>query len=490
MNFDKSLRSALPPQIEPATLQMQIDKRIARFRAVRQVQRLTLSLTATCTAIAAFLLVPTLSAQAALARITGALDGVQTLVSRRYTIDEHGRRYLAGTQSYDHGRWRLEARGGKDITIYTQGRRYVYEGYTNSYIVEDSSGPFKHNGDIGLASQLRHMSAWNTDVVLDTSTFKGKKVRRAIVTSRDLPERYIILADLQTSLPLKAYVDAREGTGWRRGSEMDFDYSATPNPESFVPDPKLPTLTAEQWKQTVVKTMTRRTIERVPLRKGELIFRAFEVATDGTVFVAYQTREARGGWTGYPFTLTDDLGSEYAQLEMVNSSDDPFRGISRANGGPMEFAVFVPINVQPWVPRTLKLEAHIGNKGELVRMVPMTIWYADGRKVTEMRANWWGSDHSTSFSDKVILSRSVSDPTCFERPEFITIQTHGEWSDDLTSQLRKAETRARHFGDKPEAEYWLREQLRIISKIESAGGGPYARGRIQERLAKFERSRK
>jgi hypothetical protein len=484
MNFDKSLRAAMPAAEEPLGLQSAIDRQVAHYRTRHSVRRrVFISLAATAAAVAAFTLVPVLGAQASLQRMMGALDGVDSLICSRYTLDDQGNRKYSGSQIYDHGRWRLESNGNRDVTLFSKGKRYQFEPFTKSYIVKAADGPFENQPAIKLSSLLGQMGSWGNSVVLDETQFNGKTVTRAIITNRDLPERYILLADKSNSLPISGYVEGREGSRWRRTLEMDFDYSAKAAGAVFEPAPGVPQLSQEDWETKVSDTMLAQDLGRHPLKNGELVFRTFDVAADGSVFVAFQSNKRLGGWGGYALDLDDGMGGNYTQVQTGTSVESPFNRVRPKDGGRIELAVFIPLQPRPWQPHTYTVKAHLTDDGELVRPMPMTVQYPDGRK--EIRQT---PDPST-YRDLAVLSRRVKSPTCEERPDYMTIESFGEWQSRLTSQLCKAGLRSRHFGDTPEAAPWLREELRLMTKIEQEGGGPYSRGSIREKIAKAERGR-
>ncbi|HLX77979.1 MAG TPA: hypothetical protein VKR27_03780, partial [Acidimicrobiales bacterium] len=332
----------MPAATEPADLTSEINAHVSTFSHRRHLRRRLLAYAGvTAVGLAAFTLYPTISAQATLSRIAGALDGVDQLVARRYTLDGKGRRTLSGVQAYDHGRWRIEKSGGKNVILFTNGRRYRYDPYTNSYVVEEADGPFTYNSGIRLSSILKQMSIWHNSVRLRSTMFDGKTAIEATITSQELPERTIVYADAKNSLPIKAFDDALENGVWRRTSEMDFDYGVATNSTLFVPDPRLPELSRDEWEHKVVGTMLKDTVAEYPLHKGELVVRALDVATDGSVFVAFQSGQVRSGWTGYGLTLTDDLGTVYTQID-AGDHESPFDNVSRKEGGRIEFTAFIP----------------------------------------------------------------------------------------------------------------------------------------------------
>jgi hypothetical protein len=492
MNFDRSLKAAMPAATEPLGLTSEISQRVSHFAHRRHLQRRVFACVgATVAAFVTFALYPTLSAQAALTRITGALEGVERLVARRFTVDEHGDRVLAGVVAYDHGKWRIERSKGQDVILYANGHRYRYDSYTNSYVVESTGGPFAHNNGLSLSDMLKDMSAWHNNVTLRDATLDGKPVVEATITSEILPERTIVFADGKTNLPIRAYGDSLENGAWRRTTVMDFDYGASTDATRFLPDARLPQVSKEAWEHNVVARMLTNTVAKFSLRKGDLVLRSLDVASDGSVFIAFQSGQARtGGWTGYGFTLADDLGTTYTQLQMLDSSDSPFYSISRKDGGRIEFAVFVPTTKLPgFSPRSLTLGAHIDANGNFVRLVEMQMTFPDGHSETKWQVNRWGEDESMLYKNKTILVRTIKEPTCTDRPAYMTVVGHGEWNDTLLSDLTKAGARSNYFlgtRDRPQAEFWLHEQLRLMAKIESEGGGPYSRDGVTKSLGSLD----
>lgn len=482
MNFDKSLRTAMPPVEEPSSLASVIDNRLGNYRSYRTLRRrVTYSLCATAAAIAAFILVPAISVQASLQKMIGALDGVETMICRRYTLGEGGKRTLAGSQIYDHGKWRLESQGGREVTLFVDGKRYLYEPFTRSYIVKSAEGPFDNQPAIKLSSLLEQMQGWGNDVVLDETVLNGKRVDRAVVTSQDLPERYILLADKTTGLPVKGFVDSGRGSKWTRVVEMDFEYpSQIPNVD-FQPKAGVPLLSRDDWEDQVGRTMLSRDLGRYPLKKGELIFRSFDVAEDGSVFVAFQSNKRLSGWSGYCFDLDDGQGGRYVQTETGMSVDSPFARVRPRDGGRIEIAVFVPVEPLTRLPKRYTIKAHMTPEGELVRPLPMTIQYPDGRKESRMTP-----DPST-YSDVPVLIRTGGEANCADRPGYMVIESYGDWQSPLTSQLKKAAVRSRFYGNSKVAIPWLREQLRIMEAIEREGGGPYSKASTREAIEKLER---
>ncbi len=490
MNFDKSLRVAMPAASEPAGLAADIQVRISRWAHRRLVRRrVIVTLGATCAAIAALALFPTIRAQATLSRISGALSGAEHMVAKRYTLDAQGHRIYAGFAAFDHGKWLLNGASGLEPTFLMNGRRYVLDPFTKSYVVSDDDKTLSGEGEMGLSGLLRQMSAWNNDVELKTVTIDGQTLTEAIVTSRVLLERLIIYADPQTNLPIKAYGESLELGRWRRGTETEVSYTAAPDPLMFALDPQIPQLSREEWRQKVARTMLGKELSRHTFKKQDLVIRSLDVARDGTVFVSFQSGQNRPGWTGYGFTLRDDLGTVYVQRQMGTSSS-PLDAVSRKEGGRIELAVFVPVNrPQAWSPRRLTLSAHIGDKGEFVRLVRMVIGYPDGRQERKWGLNRWGADASDTYKDVPVLVERVERPTCEDRPAYLLAVGHGEWFDALRSDLAKAETRAGYYADRNELEQvrsWLHEQLRLMTAIERLGGVPYSRARVLEKLKRIE----
>jgi hypothetical protein len=170
---------------------------------------------------------------------------------------------------------------------------------------------------------------------------------------------------------------------------------------------------------------------------------------------------------------------------MIRESDSPFVSVGRRDGGAIETAVFVPTTLPDrWKARALTLNAHIGDDGGLTRLIQSLTEYADGRREYRWIPNRWRRGQTEHFTDKPVLTLRFENATCKERPAYMTIATGGEWKSDTISQLAKAGARAQYFTGKDDAqeEFWVREQLRLMQKIESEGDGPYSRESVYKAL--------
>lgn len=493
MNFDKSLRAAMPAAQVIETLDDRISTAISSYSATRRKVRRTVSWSAaSLAAVVVVVLFPIVSAQAALSRIAGALDGVSKVVIKRYNVDDHGHKSYAGMVAFDNGKWRLED-GAHDLTLYANGNRYTYVAATKCYIVEPAEGPFtKSNGDIRLSSLISQTGGWGNDVDTSTVDFQGKKVKRAIVTSRELPERYTIYADLESDLPLAGYAEGREAGVWRTVSTMEFAYGTSIDRKLFVPDHKIRKLTRSAFWKEIVKTMTSVKLATFPLKDSQLIIRHVDVSEDGTVFVVFQTGARFSGWRGNALTVEDDLGTTYTpSLTYDADANTPWNSNSAKNGGRIEFEELVPTKVEKeWKPRTISIRVHVGEQGQLVRMVKQIVKNPDGSEDKRWSPNYWGNIEDSSPKTPVVYSAKIANPTCKESPEILRMTGFGYWRDDTASRMEKVRARSVYFMDRKEyadAKFWLNKQLEIMREIERQGGGPYSRDHIMKDLQTIER---
>lgn len=484
--LDARLRMAFPAVAVPATLDGRIGAALDRHRRIRRIAR-PVRLTVGVAVSAALLIVmgPPVYAQAMVGRIAGALDGVQTVRIQRTSVDAEGNRIAAGDVQYDGGRWRIRS-AGQDI-LFRQGKTYTFDPVVKAYVVSPGAdGPFAKPTGIRMSEMLGAANQWSLErrVQIEEATLEGRPMRRATVENPGLGERYVIYADPQTDLPREVQVEGREGDRWRLRMIQSFDYGSRVPAHAFELEKGKPVIGEAERASRVAKAMTSETIAEMPLRRGRLVVRAVDVAADGTVFIAYQSGDASPyTWRGFAFDLSDDLGTQYARREVFGGAEDLVR---LSKDRKLELEVFVPLQPIPaGRPRHLRFLTRRFKNQTLARTIRAGVTDASGRTTWRWQPNWQGRD-TTPPTETVLVRRRIEAPTCDFAPGYAQLISFTDFSNEIAAAIFASSVRANGFAEREkwdEATRWYEEELRQMRRHERMGYGPWAEGRVLEKLA-------
>ena len=479
-NLDAGLRTAFQvPESGPA-VDRKIDAALARFGRGRRIRRrLMLSFGATAAAALAVWAIPVVQAQAAISRIAGALDDVNTVVITKFAVDEEGRRSPAGIVAYNRGHWRMNDGSGSHAAFYSNGKNYSFDETLGAYVMSDRpAGPFARNGSSLRVSNLlaeAEGDTWSRRASTDKTTLNGRDVLRVSIENGRLPEKYVIYADPQSELPIEVDCQANELGQWRTREVMSFDYGAAVDERTFEPDlARYPAISAAEADRRFASAITSRSLASAPLKKGRLVVRSFDVADDGTVFVVYQSGDMhRNSSGGSALELTADDGSVYLRADS-NAYQAPDSRLPAE--GKLEVETFVPLEPQqPWHPRTLTLDTNRFGDGALARRMRCEIEYPNGTRETKWQFNRM-TPEEVDAQPVALLKRAVDKPDCAKRPAFLARIDDMSFGNDIRADMTKAVTRARYYAGAErwsDALRWYNEDLRLKRLHERLGYGPW-----------------
>ena len=473
--FDERLRSAMAAETVPSGLAERIDGDVARTAVrARSVRRWKLATSFTAVAVLGVAIFPTAQAQSVLARMAGALDDVEFVRMQRFSVMEDGSRTWAGTIDYERGKWKLVE--PNETTVYLDGRSYRLDALTQSYIVEDRpQGPFAHNStSLKLSSLLEIARGWGRKVSLAETG--GSIV--ATIEDTDLRERTVVSADKESMLPMAVESYSYEQGEWRLRSEMVPDYAPRFASDHFVLRSDVPRVTKQEFEDRMVKALTSVSLATVATSKGDFKLRRVDVASDGTVFVAYQIGDRSRLWRGFRLRVTDDLGNEYTNPEMLDGGYDLFP--KKSSDGRLELEVFVPLEpATKWLPRKIRLSAAFSPNNEMVQW--NVSWRGsqrdDGTAWFSVYPNTQGVDADNPLPWKDLWNLRFDSPTCGLNPDYIAYLDYQGFSNDVYAQIYRSSTLARHFQNAQDwirAERWLLENLQLKRKSAQLGYGSWS----------------
>ncbi|HSI73619.1 MAG TPA: hypothetical protein VK934_10635 [Fimbriimonas sp.] len=489
--FDSALKEAMVAKVATSRLDRKIDSALDRVRAGGRWRLRVWTLSGAVGALAfAVLLVPPMQAQATIARLQGALEGVRSLRVKKFSIDENGNLAENGFVAYSAGHWRMENANGAGKTYLLNGKQVSYDPLMRVFVANETRSQMQSlrlrdlMGSLGGFDIKRRVSQRNLQV-------QGRAAIEATI-EYGLPERLVVLADASTQLPIESRLESLELGKWRAREVSIFDYAAKFAPGFFEMPKGVPIVDRKELAKRMVDSMTRRQLASVPLDKGKLIIRAVDVAQDGTVFVAFQSgfKKARS-WKGSTFRLTDDIGSAYQLLPHggEGSLDEEF--IARTQDGKMELEVFVPVAPMiNWTPRVVKLSASLYADGSLVRWVPSSMTLPDGSAGPErLVPNIYRVDGNNPMTSRTVLSHPVKEATCGDAPLYASMLNRTNFGSKTAAQITTAGARATFAMEKAhwkDARFWLNEKLRFMREHERLGLGSYSLGQTLENLRTVE----
>jgi len=254
-------------------------------------------------------------AQAALARVADAVEAVRTQHTVMWMQPPGGPRETRASW-YSEGKWRMEVRREgqlTELTVYDGEWSNGYNPATNTAYLRMSNQPFGTDfKGFSVAAMLESLG--DADVKLEAVVGReGRRLNRFSV-SHDV-ERFVILADTQTDLPVSFEFYARAASGWEKAGgsekvEYNLPVDATlfeftpPERATVVDNQKL----KEEWQQRFDQGIARQTVAG-----REVVLRDFQVTAVGDVYVIWTegTVDPHLAAEHYDSHLTDSLGTHY-----------------------------------------------------------------------------------------------------------------------------------------------------------------------------------
>ncbi len=272
------------------------------------------------------------SAEAALARVLTASENVHTshLV---FWIDLPGGIRETHASWYDEGKWRLETWRKSDLVrvqVHDGDQSHFYDIQENTVYLNASDSPFGTPFRGFTVGALFESLGRDRDVTVErTRDEDGQPANRFVITAwnqhtptdRTPSERFVILADPETDLPLSWQVYISSGRKWQMvGQSETVEFNVPIEPTLFVldypPDAQVidKSKLSEEWQQRYD-----RGLDRIQTAEGEIILRDFQLTALGDVAAI---------WTGTSSSaearLTDSLGTAYVRAtEGFQAGSDP-----------------------------------------------------------------------------------------------------------------------------------------------------------------------
>jgi len=310
--------------------------RLPRSAAPRTRWILRTAMAATVVALGlGFFLVPQVrpvSAEAALDRVVSASADVRTTHIVFWIAEPGGTRQTHATW-YDEGKWRLETWRGSDLVrvqVHDGERSHFYNADDNTVHLNASDSPFgtPFTG-FTVGAMLERVGEDRDVTVKATRTEDGRPANRLAVTTwnqhtpteRTPSERFVLLVDPETDLPLSWEVYVSIGDEWQlAGGTETVEYNVTVDPKLFVldypPDARVidTNQLSQEWQQRYD-----RGLDRIETAEGEIVLRDFQVTAVGDVAAI---------WTGTSSSaearLTDSIGTSYLRVrEGFQAGGDP-----------------------------------------------------------------------------------------------------------------------------------------------------------------------
>ncbi|UCC68985.1 MAG: tetratricopeptide repeat protein [Armatimonadota bacterium] len=316
--------------------------------------------TATATAVVALGLgllflprVRPVSAEAALRRVVAASEGVHTshLV---FWMELPGGIRETNTFWYAEGKWHLEDWRGSDLVrvqVHDGERSHFYNADDNTVHLNASDSPFGTPFRGFTVAAMLESIGDDLDVTMEkTRAEDGRPVNRIVITTwnqhtpteRTPRERFILLADPQTDLPLSWEVLVSIGDEWQLvGGTETVEYNLAVDPTLFVldypPDARVidRDKLSQEWQQRYD-----RGLDRIQTVEGDIILRDFQVTALGDVAAI---------WTGTSSSaearLTDSIGTSYLRVRReFQARSDPcawFIPVSPPSSQPAWYALVI-----------------------------------------------------------------------------------------------------------------------------------------------------
>jgi outer membrane lipoprotein-sorting protein len=272
-----------------------------------------------------FFLVPQVrsgSAEAALDRVVSASGEVRSSHIVGWMAQPGGHRETSVIW-YDRGKWRMEDWRGPDLVrvqVHDGRQSHFYDAEHNIVHLNASDSPFgtPFTG-FTVGAMLEGVGDDRDVTVKATRTEDGRPANRLAVTTwnqhtpteRTPSERFVLLVDPETDLPLSWEVYVSIGDEWQlAGGTETVEYNVTVDPKLFVldypPDARVidTNRLSQEWQQRYD-----RGLDRIERAEGEIVLRDFQVTAVGDVAAI---------WTGTSSSaearLTDSIGTSYLRV--------------------------------------------------------------------------------------------------------------------------------------------------------------------------------
>ena len=277
-------------------------------------------------ALAAYLTLRPSPAQAALARVAAAVEAVRTQHTVMWMQPPGGPRETR-VSWYAEGKWRMETRREgelTELTVYDGEWSNGYNPATNTAYLRISEQPFGTDfKGFSVAAMMPVMR--DAKVEVETVNEDGRVLNRFDITREGLPERYVILADPQTDLPISLQLYVRVDGAWKlAGGAEVMEYNVPVDPKLFVlsypADAEVVDKGSadDRWRQRY-----QRGLVRVRAGDFEAVLRDFQVTVDGDVFAIWTPGEP-AGVPGPEAELRDNLGTVYLrEWDSFQAGGDP-----------------------------------------------------------------------------------------------------------------------------------------------------------------------
>ena len=267
-------------------------------------------------ALALYLALRPSPAQAALARVADAVEAVRTQHTVVWMQSPGGPRETHASW-YSEGKWRIEIwREGEltELTVYDGEWSNGYNPATNTAYLRTSNQPFGTDFK-GFSVAAMMPAEGDAKAEVGQVNEDGRLLNRFEITRRGSAERYIILADPHTDLPVSFEFYARAASGWEKagGSEkVEYNLPVDPALFEFTP-PEGATVVdnhklKEEWQQRFDQGIARQTVAG-----QEVVLRDFQVTAVGDVYVIWTegTVDPHLAAEHYDSHMTDSLGTHY-----------------------------------------------------------------------------------------------------------------------------------------------------------------------------------
>ncbi len=479
--FEAAVKAAAYAPEASANLDAKIDRALSKGKASGHFRRrLFLSLSGVCAAGVWLMGLASLNAHASIHGIMIALDKAGTVCITISNIDAEGHQtpfsksILAKNYS-----WYATAAGNREEVI-MDGKSYWFDPKLKAYIVRNRA-PMTNMRLSDLVAGNGGFKAGKTANIEEFSE-NGRKLLRASFNNDPLPERYVLIADAKTELPIRGEIYSKERGKWRQRQAISFAYGV--DIKGPTPDlKKYRTLTPEAADSEFTSAMEKTTLASVKFKRGRLVVRDLAVAEDGTVFLAYQVGDkSPNSWSGYALNLKDDLGTPYIRVgQFGNSMEGPFN----SPDGKVEMEVFTPPHpLEPKQPRTLTVTTQMDPDGKFTRVIEAGIQEKDGTVTYHWQPNYRNKIYGEATVVPV-FSQSISKPTCALSPSWAETLNYMGYANDPATGISingargEAALKAHKWDDAIDG---FQKELRSMQEHEEKGYGPWDQSRPMDKL--------
>lgn len=484
--FDAAVKAVASAPQERSTLNAKVSESLLRRTRMKRLRsRMLMAATGSCAVGVAMFVFPAVKAQASLRGILTAMDGAGSACVTAYIVDDAGHELpCSKTVIADGKQWYRDASGKREV--FTIGdKQYAFDPTTQAYVVHES----RHSTGLRLSELLGPAGGFSLDKRVEMTNFSenGRSYVKAVIENGRLPERYTLVADAKTDLPVSGYVEGREAGVWRKGQIFHFEYGATA--KIVGPDFKrYKVITPREQEARFAAAMDRQMLAEKKFANGRLVIRAIEAAQDGTIFVAFQAGDhSARSWNGYGISIQDSLGTPYVRVgQFGNMMEGPFDDPD----GKVEEEVFTPPTPQPITqPRTVSVFTQHDSKGRFTRMIQVGVVEPGGKLTMHWQGNLGGNLNEPPVQDK-LLSKTFSGATCGTHPSWAETVDFSRYSSDPSTEISIWEARAADAltkGQWQAAEDGFNHELAAMNDFQQQGYGSWSRDRP---LRGIEKARK